>query len=424
MNRFLPGFLLFLTFSLSTVVFTEATIYNVTIPSGNVSIPGASAYLLSLGEVKEDVERSTFAFDLPTEELILLYTFQYFKFPKLAYNSLLQCASLECTLNNARLQPVSNIAATCEDNTNPSLYGPIVTIPGASRVSCKVIWYYPEDKSALLDSLKLLFVAAYDEFCEYVPPVLRNSSKWCGVELKNLVDEDYEPIQKTLCLEERVAREVFNATCSAKPLYSASVFTPFRIVLIISGIIILIILIFALRCLARFCIKKARMSSKKEKRNDESLSFSQENRKPLFSPSDYDGNREYHHSNPEGEENRKCLLINPEDETNRSNLVDVDNLKPLYSAPNHEENGDSLRSNPRSEESRECLCVNSEGEENRERLPSNLVHVKNRGPPSFEPSVYEENRKCLYPNPEGEKIENSSASILRIGNIENSAVPV
>ncbi|VDO02391.1 unnamed protein product [Rodentolepis nana] len=50
------------------------------------------------------------------------------------------------------------IAATCYDNSNPHLYGPIVTVPGANNVTCKVIWYFPKDKSALSDSLKLLFV--------------------------------------------------------------------------------------------------------------------------------------------------------------------------------------------------------------------------------------------------------------------------
>lgn len=82
----------------------------VTIPSENISIPGTSAYLLSFGEVKEDVEGTSFAFHLPIEKLALLYTFRYFKFPNLASNARLQCASLECILSNAKLEPVSSVS--------------------------------------------------------------------------------------------------------------------------------------------------------------------------------------------------------------------------------------------------------------------------------------------------------------------------
>lgn len=117
---------------------------------------------------------------------------------------------------------------------------------------------------------------ADDQSCEYVPSALMYSSKWCGVELKNLVDENYEPIQKTLCLEERVANEVFNATCSREPFIPTRVFTPFRIVSIVTGIIILIILIFALLCLVRFCTKQKFRRLRKDGKEDE------ENRDHLF----------------------------------------------------------------------------------------------------------------------------------------------
>nr|CUU99624.1 hypothetical transcript [Hymenolepis microstoma] len=155
LSRLLLGFVI-----LSPSIFlSEASVYNVTIPSKEISVRDVSAYLLTFGEVKKDVERASFAFDLlKVENLAILYTFKHFNLPKLSFNSRSECAALDCSLSNTQGDTISQIAASCHDNSSPQLYGPIVTVPGASKVTCKVVWYYPVDKSALPDSLKLLFV--------------------------------------------------------------------------------------------------------------------------------------------------------------------------------------------------------------------------------------------------------------------------
>ncbi|VUZ48501.1 unnamed protein product [Hymenolepis diminuta] len=249
-------FLLGLSTFSSILSLAEATVYNVTIPSKEISIRGVSAYLLTFGKVKENVEQASFAFDLlKTENFALLYTFKHFNLPKLSFNSHSECAALECLLSNNQEETISQIDASCNDNSNPNLYGPIVAVPGANRVTCKVYWYYPANKSALLDSLKLLFVGVYDGYCENVPSELTNFSKWCNVEVKNLVDEDYKAMERPLCMEEQVAKEVFNVTCSnsIKPNFPLS-FTQFQVVSIVTGCVVGVFLIVALWLFIRWCL--------------------------------------------------------------------------------------------------------------------------------------------------------------------------
>lgn len=73
------------------------------------------------------------------------------------FNNIFACIRI---LNIACCAIFIQISGSCDDNTSPDLYGPIVMVPGASKVSCKVVWYYGNDKSALQSALDLLFVIA------------------------------------------------------------------------------------------------------------------------------------------------------------------------------------------------------------------------------------------------------------------------
>ncbi|KAL5968676.1 hypothetical protein TSMEX_003606 [Taenia solium] len=197
-----------------TVTLTYGAVYNVTLPSEMVLVSGASAYLMRVGEVVGHVARVSFAFDKPPNQPVLLFTFRHFNLPRLSFNTREFCAELACSLANRKGDVISDIKASCEDNSNSDLYGPIVTVPEATNVTCSIVWYYPLEKSHLNGSIQMVFVSAYNGDCGDAHSTWGNSSSWCNVELKSLVNPDYEKIQPLLCLERAVAAEVFNTTCS------------------------------------------------------------------------------------------------------------------------------------------------------------------------------------------------------------------
>uniref|UniRef100_A0A0R3SM58 IL7RA n=1 Tax=Hymenolepis diminuta TaxID=6216 RepID=A0A0R3SM58_HYMDI len=84
---------------------------------------------------------------------------------------------------------------------------------------------------------------------------LTNFSKWCNVEVKNLVDENYRAMERPVCMEEQVAKEVFNVTCSnsIKPNFPLS-FTQFQVVSIVTGCVVGVFLIVALWLFIRWCL--------------------------------------------------------------------------------------------------------------------------------------------------------------------------
>ncbi|KAL5103511.1 Transmembrane protein 62 [Taenia crassiceps] len=192
----------------------SGTVHNVTLPDEMVLVPGASAYLMSVGEVVNHVAKVSFAFDTPPNQPVLLFTFRHFDLPLLSFNTREFCAEFACSLTNRNGDVISDIKASCQDNSNSDLYGPIVTVPEATNVTCSIVWYYPQDKSYLNGSIQMVFVSAYNGDCADAPSTWSNSSSWCSVELKSLVNADYEGIQPSLCLERTVAAEVFNTTCS------------------------------------------------------------------------------------------------------------------------------------------------------------------------------------------------------------------
>ncbi|KAM3171060.1 hypothetical protein ACTXT7_017364 [Hymenolepis weldensis] len=102
---------------------------------------------------------------------------------------------------------------------------------------------------------------ADDGYCENAPSELTNFSKWCNVEVKNLVDENYRAMERPLCMEEQVAKEVFNVTCSnsIKPAFLMS-FTQFQIVSIVTGCVVGVLLVVALWLFIRWCVRRWKKS--------------------------------------------------------------------------------------------------------------------------------------------------------------------
>ncbi|VDM32237.1 unnamed protein product [Hydatigera taeniaeformis] len=220
--------------------------------SETVLVSNASACLMTVGDVKDDTPRISFSFNAPPEQPVLLYTFHHFNLPTRNFNTREFCADFECQLTKRNGDLISEIKASCRDNSNPNLYGPIVTVPEATNVTCSIIWYYPEDKSLLNGSIKLMFVSAYNGDCADGPSIWNNSSSWCNVELKGLVDLEYVETHPVLCLERTVVTQVFNTTClgyiERPPFYS-----PLSVIIIIICTLafFLILLIIVLCCIRK-----------------------------------------------------------------------------------------------------------------------------------------------------------------------------
>ncbi|VDO00400.1 unnamed protein product [Rodentolepis nana] len=88
---------------------------------------------------------------------------------------------------------------------------------------------------------------ADDGYCQNALFGFSNSSKWCNVELEQLVDSDYKPIVRPLCMEKKLANEVFNVTCSKSVVNFAS----FQALYFVTGCVICILLLVALWVLIR-----------------------------------------------------------------------------------------------------------------------------------------------------------------------------
>ncbi len=71
----------------------------VLVPADRVSVPNATAYVVSIGDVKADLSRTEIAFDVPkTPNPIVIYGMKELRLPDLEYNSLRECASLTVRL--------------------------------------------------------------------------------------------------------------------------------------------------------------------------------------------------------------------------------------------------------------------------------------------------------------------------------------
>ncbi len=67
----------------------------VLLPSGRVSAPNVTAYVVSVGEVKADWSLAEIAFDVPkTPNPIIIYGMKRLRLPDLEYKSILECPSL------------------------------------------------------------------------------------------------------------------------------------------------------------------------------------------------------------------------------------------------------------------------------------------------------------------------------------------
>ncbi|VDD77458.1 unnamed protein product [Mesocestoides corti] len=193
----------------------EAAFHNVTIPSKPTFKAGMSAYKMSVGEVTEDISLMSFGFDVPAENPVILYKFTEFSLPSSNFNEREFCAKIECRLEDRQGNLINEIKASCQDIQNPDLFGPVVAVPGATNVTCTLIWPFPQDKSGVADTLRMAFVSAYYGFCEEIH-VLANSS-WCDVNVTGLVNADYEPLHQLLCMDKSVALETFNSSCYVPP---------------------------------------------------------------------------------------------------------------------------------------------------------------------------------------------------------------
>ncbi len=71
----------------------------VLLPAGGVSVPNATAYVVSIGDVKADWSRAEIAFDVPkTPHPIVIYGMKQLNLPDLEYNSIHDCSSLTVDL--------------------------------------------------------------------------------------------------------------------------------------------------------------------------------------------------------------------------------------------------------------------------------------------------------------------------------------
>ncbi len=69
------------------------------VPAGRVSVPNATAYVVSIGDVKADWSRAEIAFDVPkTDHPIVIYGMKGLRLPDLEHNSLSECPSLTVRL--------------------------------------------------------------------------------------------------------------------------------------------------------------------------------------------------------------------------------------------------------------------------------------------------------------------------------------
>ncbi len=86
-----------------TILWTEATtvtplpsIQLVYLPSGHVSVANVSAYVFSVGDVKDDYSVAQVTFDVPpTDHPIVIYGVKRFHLPEISYNSIVECTQLE-----------------------------------------------------------------------------------------------------------------------------------------------------------------------------------------------------------------------------------------------------------------------------------------------------------------------------------------
>ncbi len=71
------------------------------LPAGRVSAPNVTAYMVSIGDVKEDASRGEIAFDVPkTANPIVIYGMKGLHLPDLEYNSISECPSLTVILKS------------------------------------------------------------------------------------------------------------------------------------------------------------------------------------------------------------------------------------------------------------------------------------------------------------------------------------
>lgn len=84
----------------------------VTLPGKMVLVPGASAYLMSVGEVVDHVAKVSFAFDTPPNQPVLLFTFRHFNLPRLNFNTRDFCAELSCILTNGNGDFISDVSCS------------------------------------------------------------------------------------------------------------------------------------------------------------------------------------------------------------------------------------------------------------------------------------------------------------------------
>ncbi|EUB56788.1 Phosphorylated adapter RNA export protein [Echinococcus granulosus] len=235
-----------------------------TLPGERVLIPGASAYLMTVGKVVDDTAMVSFTFDTPPESPALLYSFRHFNLPQLSFNTREFCANLLCGLYDSEGNKISDIVSTCFDNANPDLYGPVVFVPKATNVTCSVIWYYPREKSHLNGSVQIIFASAYNGKCEDAYSTWVNSSSWCNVNLKNLKDTGYEDTQQLLCLERTVAVEAFNTTCSDSMEPPVFHFPLAYVIISICTLVFLLIVLILISCCICKRIKRRKIRKLKK----------------------------------------------------------------------------------------------------------------------------------------------------------------
>nr|CDS15020.1 phosphorylated adapter rna export protein [Echinococcus granulosus] len=247
-----------------TATLTRSVVHNVTLPGERVLIPGASAYLMTVGKVVDDTAMVSFTFDTPPESPALLYSFRHFNLPQLSFNTREFCANLLCGLYDSEGNKISDIVSTCFDNANPDLYGPVVFVPKATNVTCSVIWYYPREKSHLNGSVQIIFASAYNGKCEDAYSTWVNSSSWCNVNLKNLKDTGYEDTQQLLCLERTVAVEAFNTTCSDSMEPPVFHFPLAYVIISICTLVFLLIVLILISCCICKRIKRRKIRKLKK----------------------------------------------------------------------------------------------------------------------------------------------------------------
>ncbi len=227
-----------------TILSTEATpvtplpsIQHVYLPSGHVTVPNASAYVFSVGDVKDDYSVAQVTFDVPpTDHPIVIYGVKRFLLPKIFYVSIVECPLLRVYLKAGDVT-AHEFSLPCDLQRDKDYLANIhrykVFVKGVTHVEVQLEFRLFGNKSERpkKDAFEVFFVAADNGACQDgVSP-----RGWCSVEIKDLLNleeiagpvPDLSRVHKSpICMDRSVAKELFNTTClEVQPSFTLDVIT-------------------------------------------------------------------------------------------------------------------------------------------------------------------------------------------------------